>query len=270
MSISKTLIVALLCSGVGAATAQQSGLDNQRRTTDYQNRTQHDSSVTSDSNLMQKIRVVEKDVIDKDLTANNVIGEEVYGTDGEQIGKIHDLKLEGKNFTQLRQQFLTSKRDWNGDANRDVSERTADSVERTGDRVADSVERAGERTADAIDRSQDRSSDTLDRADRTADRVDRSADRAADQIDRTTEQAQRDLEQSRDAWTTTDSMGQEGSSQLYAVIQTGGVLGIGSDYFVVPFDQLRYDAAEERFQLAITQSQLEQIRERPTNPSASL
>lgn len=262
MNINKTIMVALLSGGVGvAATAQQRpATETQRTQPEYQTQQQEHRSAAA--TLMQKIRVVDKEVIDNDLTANSVIGEDVYGTDGEKIGEVHDLKFEGANFAQLRQTYLRAKT--NGG---DLSHRTADSVERTGERVADGVERAAERTADAIDPTD--SPERRDRAaDRAADRLDRASDRAADRIERATDEVERDQEwatdRGRDAWATTDRMS-EGGAQLYAVIQTGGVLGIGADYFVVPFEQLRYDAEEERFQLSINQAQLEQIREQPTS-----
>jgi hypothetical protein len=256
MNINKTIMVALLSGGVGvAATAQQRpATETQRTQPQYQ--TQQQEHRSADATLMQKIRVVDKEVIDNDLTANSVIGEDVYGMDNEKIGTVHDLKFEGAKIAKLRQQYLQAKT--NGG---DLSRRTADSIERTGDRVADSVERAGERTADAVDPD-------YDRTDRAADRLERETDRAAERIDRATDELERDQEwatdRDRDAWATTDRMS-EGGAQLYAVVQTGGVLGIGADYFVVPFDELRYDAEEERFQLSITEEQLEQIRERPAS-----
>jgi hypothetical protein len=256
MNMNKTIMVALLSGGVGvAATAQQQPATGAQRT-QPQYQTQQQQHQGSDATLMQKIRLVDKDVIDNELTANRVIGEDVYGTDGEKIGKVHDLKFEGSNFAQLRQSYLGAKTN-----DKDLSRRTADSIERTGDRVADSVERAGERTADAVDPNHDRT-------DRAADRWEREADRAAERVDRATDELEQDqkwaADRERDSWAATDRMS-AGGAQLYAVVQTGGVLGLGADYFVVPFDQLRYDAAEERFQLGITEEQLEQIRERPTS-----
>jgi ElaB/YqjD/DUF883 family membrane-anchored ribosome-binding protein len=183
--------------------------ETQRTQPEYQ--TQQQEHRSADATMMQKIRVVDKEVIDNDLTANSVIGEDVYGTDGEKIGEVHDLKFEGAKIAQLRQQYLRAKTN-GGD---DIRSRAADSVERTGDRVADNVERAGERTADAIDRNdspEQRDSD----ADRAADRLDRASDRAADRLDRATDEVERDQEwatdRGRDAWETTDRMSEGGGS----------------------------------------------------------
>jgi hypothetical protein len=259
MNINKTIMIAVLSGAVGvAATAQQ-------RTTPGgpAHSTQNQLSHTSEAGLMQKINLVKKDAVDKDLTASKVIGEDVYGVDGEKIGEIHDLKFAGQQFNQLRQQFHAA----NGDEWIDES---ADSLEKAGDRVADSVERAGERTADAIDRTLDDSADNRNRTgDATAERVDRASERTADGIDRTTYRAGQELDQTErgsDRWSNT---GTTQNAELLAIVQTGGVLGLGADYFSVPLGQLRYNAEEERFTLGITQAQLEQIREGKADTSVS-
>lgn len=44
---------------------------------------------------------------------------------------------------------------------------------------------------------------------------------------------------------------------VYGVLQFGGFLGIGSDYFPIPFGKLRYDSAKGGYVTDLTKEQLE-------------
>ncbi|MCC6001313.1 MAG: PRC-barrel domain-containing protein [Pararhodobacter sp.] len=44
---------------------------------------------------------------------------------------------------------------------------------------------------------------------------------------------------------------------VYGVLQFGGFLGIGSDYFPIPFGRLRYDGTREAYVTDLTKEQLE-------------
>jgi hypothetical protein len=293
MKISKTLMVLLLSGAVGGTslTAQQQPAGQRTQPYDTQRPQQQQQELQRDQqqlqqrqqelqrqqqqdwqrqqqqqglqpgqrpgqeqDLMQQVRVVDKDTLDNELTANNLIGKNVYSTDGNRLGSVHDIKLGGTQFAQLRQSFLRGEMDdrtWTG---------------RTTDRTADRVDRQIDRTGDRVDRQIDRTDDALvrDPAHRptAADRVERGADRTADAIERTGERAADAMRDIGDR--TADTMHQMGQQQaeIIAVVQTGGILGIGSDYIAVPLDQLRYDANEERFQIAMTEAQWEQLRGR--------
>jgi hypothetical protein len=277
MKISKSLMALLVSGAVGSTSvvAEHHLHQNPQHTGD----------------IMQKVQVVEKDMIDKEFTANNLIGKDVYSSDGESIGKIHDIKLEGQQFAQLRMSFLQAQDGgW--------ASETADRVDRSTDRAADRLERSADRTADRLDRTADRTADQLERtgertqdqlvrdrdvertADRTADRVERSADRTAENLERQGERIERQGERTaeslresgeRSAQGMQQRVGQQGQqsqqAQILAIVQTGGVLGIGADYFSVPLDQLNYNAEEERFQINLTEAQVEQLRERADQTS---
>jgi hypothetical protein len=44
----------------------------------------------------------------------------------------------------------------------------------------------------------------------------------------------------------------------YAVIQFGGVLGMGNDYFPIPWDMLAYDTTKGGYVVTLTKEQLEE------------
>lgn len=44
---------------------------------------------------------------------------------------------------------------------------------------------------------------------------------------------------------------------VYGVLQFGGFLGIGSDYFPIPFGRLRYDGTRDAYTTDLTKEQLE-------------
>ena len=160
------------------------------------------------------------------------IGKDVYSADGEDLGRVHDIKLGGKQFAQLRQSFLQQETD----------DRVG--TGRAGAREGHLPDRGLDRTADRPDRQGERRGETAVRD--AADRVARTADRAQDQTGR-----------------TADAIGEGDlqSAEIVAVVQAGGVLGIGADYIAVPLDQLQYDAQEERFEIAMTREQWNQLRD---------
>jgi hypothetical protein len=250
MKISKPLMVLLVSGAVGGTVGVADHTPEHTR-----QQTQYGDAQTVD--VAQKLTPIDKDAMDNELTANKVIGKEVYGSDGKNLGKVHDLKLAGTQYSKLQLHFMQGK---------DAGDRAADRVDRATERAADSLERTGDRTADALD------SDRTDRtSDPAADRVDRATDRAADNWERAGDRAADSLERAGDRAVGTTSPGMvQDDAQVLAIIQAGGILGVGADYFAVPLDLLQYDAEEERFQLAITEAQLEQIRDRTDGDQAAV
>lgn len=52
-------------------------------------------------------------------------------------------------------------------------------------------------------------------------------------------------------------LGKKSGHVAYAVLSFGGFLGIGTDYYPVPWETLRYDESVGGFRVAITEEQVE-------------
>jgi hypothetical protein len=233
MKLNKTILVLLLSGAVGGASAiaQQPAQQPQQYTPLPQ---QHDPQPQADQrhDIAEQVRLVERRSLENELTASNLIGKNVYSTDGENLGSVHDIKLGGKQFAQLRQSFLQREMDdrvWTGRAGARQDHHIPDvGIERTADRPDRQVE---QREEPAL----------RDPADQPAiaDRAERETEYAADTADAKEQQP----------------------AEIIAVIQAGGVLGIGADYVAVPLEQLQYDAQEGHFEIAMTGEQWNQLRD---------
>jgi sporulation protein YlmC with PRC-barrel domain len=130
MKISKSLMVLLLSGAVGssslvAATPQQQQQQRdqqlqqrQQQIQQQQQQQQQRPQVQQDPRQfqhqqtgaqpvgLQRVQVVKEDKLDKKLTSQDLMGKEVYTRDGEKIGSIENLHLDGFQFAQIEREFV--------------------------------------------------------------------------------------------------------------------------------------------------------------------
>jgi osmotically-inducible protein OsmY len=104
MNIHKSISALFLSGAIGGAalvSAQTGTFEQQRETTTTQQRTTQQQTGQQMGQQQQwgaqmsQIRVqrIEREQLDQAVTANEVIGKDVFSQDGERLGTIHDLKL---------------------------------------------------------------------------------------------------------------------------------------------------------------------------------
>jgi hypothetical protein len=120
MKINKTMMALLLSGAVGSTTAlaatPQPGIEHhgQQGQQPYGQRyeqSQHGQAQQQHHLGTQQVKIVEKDKLEKKLTANDLLGKEVYTSDNERIGKVENLHLQGGLFSQIEREFVRDQDD---------------------------------------------------------------------------------------------------------------------------------------------------------------
>jgi hypothetical protein len=202
MKLNKTFMALLLSGAVGSTSAlaatPQPGIEHhgQAGQQPYGERQQQSQYGQSQQQMgMDQVKIVEKDKLDKQLTANDLIGKEVYTSDNEAIGQVENLQLQGGLFSQMEREFVR------------------------------------------------------------------------DQDDQQENREWRDQVRERQDVTGIGSPGLRDPAGTYGQqaqqVQVMAIIEMENDKLLsVPVSQLRYNAEEERFEVTLTQSQLDQLQER--------
>lgn len=184
------------------------------------------SSTTSGAGSVGSIRRLNEDAVERQFTAKDLIGKEVYDRSGKRVGEVKDIVLASSTNPQLASGLSKHGNVVSTDAS--ATRSTTGTTRTTSGSVAGvgasgSVKTGGETGASA--------SGTLGRTS--------SAGAAASHAQ--------------------SMMG--AMSENAVVISSGGFLGAGNSMLRVPLSQLNYDTAEERITINVAESELSSLPE---------
>jgi hypothetical protein len=174
------------------------------------------------------IQRVNEDLADRQFTAKDLIGKELYDNGGKRIGEVKDIVIASSVNPQLAS-GLASK---SGARSSSTSDSTTAGTTRSATASAGGVGATG-------------SVNTSD-----------SGVTARGSLGETNTAASTGRDMARDAQSMMGAM-----SENAAIVSYGGFLGAGDDLLRVPLSQLSYDSSNERITINVTESELSSLPE---------
>ncbi len=168
-----------------------------------------------------EFRRISKDALKGQTTAKDVIGQVVYGSDGEKLGDISDLTV-SSDFEAARMAQAAASADSVAPLSYGSDDTSASTLRSTSSNQP--LNTTGSTAGGAVDAATS------------------SLDRAAD-----------------DTWASAKSM--VGLDEPHAIISVGGIMGVGDNLVAVPVSALQFDSAEDRYTLNVTKGEFASIAE---------
>lgn len=195
------------------------------------------SSTAGSSSAQGSIARIKSDAIDRQFTATDLIGKEVYDNGGEKVGEVKDVVLGSAAGSHLAMAFASGKDD-----------RSTSQTGATGSTYGST---SGSTSSDVSTRSTGSTSTGT-----------RTAGTASTGTRSTTSGTMDDIGSAMKDMGSKAHAAMSGlTAEPAAIVSVGGFMGMGDNLIRVPLSQLNYDSSNERLTIAMSQNEISSLAE---------